>query len=119
VAGEVLGSVATGRRKPKRSQASDLLGEETAGKSVRWRRERVEMGVFCPRWQRRSPPQLAGEARRRRRRSCVASELEGESERAWLGRLTDPDPSRVGLTEPGGPVGPVGPIGPNGPRPFV
>jgi hypothetical protein len=39
-----------------------------------------------------------------------------ESEGARLGRLTDPDPSRFGLTEPGGPVGP---IGPNGPRPFV
>jgi hypothetical protein len=40
-------------------------------------------------------------------------------EGAGLGRLTDPDPSRVGLTEPGGPVGPDGPIGPNGPGPFL
>jgi hypothetical protein len=31
-------------------------------------------------------------------------------------QLTDPDPSRFGLTEPGGPDGP---IGPNGSRPFV
>jgi hypothetical protein len=29
-----------------------------------------------------------------------------ESEGAGLGRLTDPDPSRFGLTEPGGPIGP-------------
>jgi hypothetical protein len=42
-----------------------------------------------------------------------------ESEGAGLDRLTDPDPSRVGLTEPGGLVRLVGPIGPNGPRPFV
>jgi hypothetical protein len=35
---------------------------------------------------------------------------------AGLGRLTDTDLSRVGLTEPSGPVGPVGP---NGPWPFV
>jgi hypothetical protein len=31
------------------------------------------------------------------------------SEGAGLGRLTDPDPSRSGLTEPGGPVGSNGP----------
>jgi hypothetical protein len=46
---------------------------------------------------------LAGEARRRRR-SEVASEIEGERERsargAGLGRVTDPDPSRVGLAVP-------------------
>jgi hypothetical protein len=51
--------------------------------------------------------------------SPVSSRGEGEREGARLGRLTDPDPSRVGLTEPDGPVGPVGPAGPNGPRPFV
>jgi hypothetical protein len=39
-----------------------------------------------------------------------------ESEGAGLGQLIDLDPSRFGLTKPGGPVGP---IGPNGPRPFV
>jgi hypothetical protein len=39
-----------------------------------------------------------------------------ESEGARLGQLTDADPSRFGLTKPGGPVGP---IGPNGPGPFV
>jgi hypothetical protein len=51
--------------------------------------------------------------------SPVSSRGEGEREGAGLGRLTDPDPSRVGLTEPGGPIGQVGPAGPNGPRPFV
>jgi hypothetical protein len=51
--------------------------------------------------------------------SPVSSRGEGERVGAGLGRLTDPDPSRVGLTEPGGLVGPVGPAGPNGPRPFV
>jgi hypothetical protein len=41
-----------------------------------------------------------------------ARELEEErrlSEGAGLGRLTDPDPSRSGLTEPGGLVWPNGP----------
>jgi hypothetical protein len=44
--------------------------------------------------------------------------LRGRVERkgAGLGRLTDPDLSQVGVTEPGGPVGPNGP---NGPRLFV
>jgi hypothetical protein len=47
--------------------------------------------------------------------SPVSSRGESKREGAGLGRLTDPDPTRVGLTEPGGPVGPVGP---NGPRPI-
>jgi hypothetical protein len=44
----------------------------------------------------------------------IASGIEWEREErvgAGLGRLTDPDPSRVGLAEPSGPVGPAGRLG--------
>jgi hypothetical protein len=44
--------------------------------------------------------------------SLESSSSERGGEGAGLGRLTDPDPSRFGLTEP------VRPAGPNGPRPF-
>jgi hypothetical protein len=108
VAGEVLGSVATGRRKPEWSQASDLLGEETAGKSARRRRERVKRGAFCPRWWRWNLPESARIARRRRRRFRVRrreSRGEGCEGEAGLGRFDRPRSWPVGL-DPAGLVGP-------------
>jgi hypothetical protein len=100
VAGEVLGSVATGRRKPERSQALDLLGEETASKSARRRRERVERGAFCPRWRWQNSPESARIARRWRRRFRVRwrvsrGERGARARQVWVG-LTDPGPGRLG-----------------------
>jgi hypothetical protein len=103
---------------PKGKDHPDLLGEEAADDSIWWRWKRARRRVFRPRWRQRRPPELAGEARRRRRSSC-RQRVEGSERRvrgAGLGRLTNPNPSRLGLTEPSGPIGP---IGPNGPRPFV
>jgi hypothetical protein len=76
--------------------------------------EGVEATIL-PKHQRRRPPEMAGVTGRRWRRSRYRQRARGEreeSEGARLGRLTDPDPSRFGLTEPGGPVGS------NGPRPI-
>jgi hypothetical protein len=106
--GEVLGSVATGRQKPERSQASDLFGEEAAGKSARRRRERVERGAFCPRWRRQNSPESARIAKRRRRRFRVRrreSRGEGCEGEAGLGRFDRPRSWPVGLN-PAGLVGP-------------
>jgi hypothetical protein len=63
----------------------------------------------------RGPSKLAGVTGRRWRRFRYRQRARGEreeSEGAGLGRLTDPDPSRFSLTEPGGP------LGSNGPRPI-
>jgi hypothetical protein len=44
-------------------------------------------------------------------RGIEEREREERTNGAGLGRLTDPNPSRVGLAEPSGPVGPVGQMG--------
>jgi hypothetical protein len=100
VVGEVLGSVAAGRRKPERSQALDLLGEESAGKSAWRRQERVERGAFCPRWRWKNSPESARIARRRRRRFRVRrrvsrGERGARARQVWVG-LIDPGPGRLG-----------------------
>jgi hypothetical protein len=54
---------------PEGRDHPDLLGEEAANDSFWWRWKRAWRRVFRPRWRQRRPPELAGEARRRRRRS--------------------------------------------------
>jgi hypothetical protein len=69
---------------PEWDPTSDLLGEETASKSVRRRQERVERGAFGPRWRRRNSPESARIARRRRRRfRGRRRESRGGEERDW------------------------------------
>jgi hypothetical protein len=82
-AGEVSITTAIESRVPELDLASDLLEAGAVNESAWWMRERKLGGVFRPRWRRRSSSGLAGEARRRRRRSRVANELEG---REWSAR---------------------------------
>jgi hypothetical protein len=88
-AGDKPSAAASAGLFPERDLASDLLGPGASDESAWWRRERKMRGVFRPRWRWRSPPELAGEARRRQRRSSVASELEGRERSArglgWVG----------------------------------
>jgi hypothetical protein len=74
--------------------------------------------VFHTRWRRRRPPELAVEARRQRRQSRVASEIERrreESEGGWAGSgdRPRPEPGRLSRAQVGlfGPVGQLGQIG--------
>jgi hypothetical protein len=96
-------SAALERRLPEWDPATDLLAEEAATKSIRWRRMREQRGAFRPRWRRRSPPEAAGITGRRRGDSGFAGagvrgEERGEGEGlGWVG-LTDADPSRLGST---------------------
>jgi hypothetical protein len=95
----------------------DLLREEAADETVRWRWKRALGWVIPPRWRRRWSPGLAGAARRRRRRSSRQRERGEEEVRecgAGLGRWFDPDPSRAAKPNPSGLVGPVGQIGRKG-----
>jgi hypothetical protein len=58
--------------------------------------------MFRPRWRRRRSPELAGEARRRRRRTGVASEIEERrGAEAGLGRFDQPRSWPVGLDPAG------------------
>jgi hypothetical protein len=66
--GDETSVAASAGRVPERDRTSDLLGEETASKSARWRQERVEREAFCPRWRRRNSPESARIARRQRGR---------------------------------------------------
>jgi hypothetical protein len=99
-AGDEPNTAASAGRVPERDLASDLLGEETAGKAVWQRQERVERGAFCPRWRRRNSPESARIARRRRRRFRVCrrvsrGERGARARQVWVG-LTDPGPDRLG-----------------------
>jgi hypothetical protein len=91
----------------------DLIAEEAAAESVRWRRKRAQRGAFHLGWRRWSPPGAARIAGRRRGDSGfvgarVRGEERGEVEGlGWVG-LTNPDPSWLGSTSWVGWVGPVG-----------
>jgi hypothetical protein len=76
--GEVSSSVVTEMQNPERDPTTDLLGEEAAGEMIWWRLKRTQGRVFRPRWRRRRPPELAGIARRRRRRSRSPEGSTGE-----------------------------------------
>jgi hypothetical protein len=82
---------------PEGKDHLDLLGEEAANDSIWWRWKRARRRVFCPRWRQRRPPELAGEARRRRRSSCRQGARGQREESEGLGWVGRPTQTRAGL----------------------
>jgi hypothetical protein len=108
-AGEVSRSVANLMQNPEWDPAMDLLREEAADETVRWRWKRTLGRVFFPRSRRWWSPELAGGARRRRWRS---SRQRDQGEERGRGRSGSVWPTQVlaGWVRPsrGGWAGPMG-----------